>query len=50
MFRNNVPRADFPAMCETIATMEPSTMVVLHICCHNPTGVDLNADQWQELS
>ena len=25
-------------------------VVVLHVCCHNPTGVDLSADQWREVA
>jgi aromatic-amino-acid transaminase len=25
------------------------TVVVLHACCHNPTGVDLTAAQWQQI-
>ena len=25
------------------------TIVVLHACCHNPTGVDLSAAQWQQI-
>jgi aromatic-amino-acid transaminase len=27
----------------------PGTVVVLHACCHNPTGCDLNAEQWAQL-
>ncbi len=25
------------------------TVVVLHACCHNPTGVDLTTDQWRQV-
>jgi aromatic-amino-acid transaminase len=28
----------------------PGTIVVLHACCHNPTGCDLAPAQWQELA
>jgi aromatic-amino-acid transaminase len=28
---------------------ERGTVVVLHACCHNPTGVDLNGEQWQQI-
>src|SRR5690606_27926672 len=24
-------------------------VVLLHVCCHNPTGVDLSSEQWKEL-
>ncbi len=27
----------------------PGTIVVLHACCHNPTGYDLNRAQWQQV-
>ncbi len=26
------------------------TVVLLHACAHNPTGVDPTADQWQQIS
>lgn len=39
---------DFAAMRAALAAAEPGTIVVLHACCHNPTGVDLDADQWRE--
>lgn len=38
---------DFAGMLEDLARLEPGTVVLLHACCHNPTGVDLSADQWQ---
>jgi aromatic-amino-acid transaminase len=28
---------------------ERGTVVVLHACCHNPTGVDLSGEQWQQI-
>jgi aromatic-amino-acid transaminase len=40
---------DFPAMCRTIDAAAPGTIVVLHACCHNPTGCDLTPAQWVEL-
>jgi len=30
--------------------MAPGTIVVLHACCHNPTGVDPSAAQWDEIT
>ena len=36
-------------MLEGLGRLEPGTVVLLHACCHNPTGVDLEAAQWQQL-
>lgn len=30
--------------------MSPGSVMVLHACCHNPTGIDLTEDQWKQLS
>jgi aromatic-amino-acid transaminase len=40
---------DFGAMCEAIRALPRGSIVLLHACCHNPTGVDLTVAQWQEL-
>ena len=40
---------DFDGMLADLAQLEPGTVVLLHACCHNPTGVDLNADQWAQV-
>lgn len=37
---------DFAGMIGTLRALSPASIVVLHACCHNPTGVDLTADQW----
>lgn len=41
---------DFKGMCAAINNLPPTSVILLHACCHNPTGVDPNLDQWQELS
>jgi len=41
---------DFNGMIQSLSALEPGTIVVLHACCHNPTGVDPTADQWQEIA
>lgn len=38
---------DFNGMLETLKRLPAGSIVVLHACCHNPTGVDLSEDQWQ---
>ncbi len=40
---------DFPAMRATLATLPRGAIVVLHVCCHNPTGADPDSEQWAEL-
>ncbi len=41
---------DFAAMCQSISKMPPGSVLMLHACCHNPTGVDLSMDQWKQVS
>jgi len=50
---NNYPYYDAPthgvnfkAMIDCLGGLPKGSIVVLHACCHNPTGVDLSADQW----
>jgi aromatic-amino-acid transaminase len=40
---------DFPAMLAALQAAPAGTIVVLHACCHNPTGCDLTPAQWSEL-
>jgi aromatic-amino-acid transaminase len=39
----------FDAMVDAIRRVPPRSVVLLHACCHNPTGVDLSAAQWDAL-
>ncbi len=39
----------FDAMLAALNTMPAHSVVVLHACCHNPTGVDLDAAQWDAV-
>src|SRR5260221_3440511 len=39
---------DFPGMCNTLNSLLAGAIVVLHACCHNPTVLDLSADNWSE--
>ena len=41
---------DFAGMCSALRAAPAGTIVALHACCHNPTGVDLSADQWREVA
>lgn len=40
---------DFDGMLGTLAAAAPGTIVVLHACCHNPTGVDPDRAQWARI-
>jgi aromatic-amino-acid transaminase len=40
---------DFDAMHAALNAAAPGTIVVLHACCHNPTGCDLTPEQWQQV-
>jgi aromatic-amino-acid transaminase len=39
----------FAAMLAALRSLPPKSIVLLHACCHNPTGVDLTRAQWEEL-
>ncbi|OJY31883.1 MAG: aromatic amino acid aminotransferase [Rhodobacterales bacterium 65-51] len=39
---------DFAGMMEDLGRVKPGDVVLLHGCCHNPTGANLTADQWAE--
>jgi aromatic-amino-acid transaminase len=39
----------FDAMLDTLHGLPARSIVLLHACCHNPTGVDLTPAQWQAL-
>lgn len=40
---------DFDGMLADLKAAAPGTIVVLHACCHNPTGYDITAAQWDEV-
>jgi len=39
----------FDALCDVIGRLPAGAVVLLHTCCHNPTGVDLTRAQWDTL-
>ena len=39
----------FDAMCKALRSLPRKSVVLLHACCHNPTGVDLTPAQWDAL-
>ncbi len=39
----------FAEMLAAISALPARSVVLLHACCHNPTGVDLSRAQWEQL-
>lgn len=39
----------FGAMMAALERLPPRAVVLLHACCHNPTGADLSQDEWRAL-
>ncbi|MCM5680309.1 aspartate/tyrosine/aromatic aminotransferase [Schlegelella sp. S2-27] len=40
---------DFEGMLAALEAASARTIVVLHACCHNPTGYDLTLEQWKQV-
>lgn len=43
-------RLCFDRMVGAVKSARPGDVVLLHGCCHNPTGADLDSDQWAEIT
>ncbi|MEA1952754.1 MAG: amino acid aminotransferase [Planctomycetota bacterium] len=41
---------NFEGMLETLNAIPKGDILLLHGCCHNPTGLDLSPDQWQKVA
>ena len=37
-------------MINDLSNVKSGDVVLLHGCCHNPTGIDLNQSQWETIS
>ena len=48
-FDSEARGVDFDGMIEDLKTAKAGDVVLLHGCCHNPTGANLNIVQWQEV-
>ena len=42
-------RLDFDGTLATLKTIPEGDVVLLHACCHNPTGFDLSREQWDQV-
>jgi aromatic-amino-acid transaminase len=40
---------NFDGMLASLKAMPAGSIVLLHACCHNPTGADLTTDQWDQV-
>lgn len=40
---------NFSGMLASLESAAPGTIIVLHACCHNPTGYDLTPEQWDQV-
>jgi len=41
---------DFEGMINCLKKAVPGSIVLLHVCAHNPTGIDPTPDQWKEIA
>lgn len=49
-FDSDTNALDFQGMAAAVARMSAGDVIVLHGCCHNPTGVDLAPQQWDVVT
>lgn len=40
---------DFANLKKSVAAAPEESVILLHACCHNPTGMDLTAQEWEEV-
>ena len=43
-------KLDFDGMLAALKEVSADDAVLLHACCHNPSGMDLNQEQWQQVA
>ena len=48
-FDDETRGVDFDGMIADLKTAKVGDVVLLHGCCHNPTGANLNVTQWEEV-
>ena len=48
-FDPNTRGVDFEGMVKSLESFPAKTLVILHACCHNPTGADLTPEQWKKI-
>ncbi|MCB5199862.1 aspartate/tyrosine/aromatic aminotransferase [Loktanella sp. TSTF-M6] len=48
-FNDSTRGVDFDGLIADLGTVAPGDVVLLHGCCHNPTGANPTADQWDQI-
>lgn len=46
----NSHKIEFDEMLDSMQTVQQGDLIIIHGCCHNPTGADLSLKQWRELT
>lgn len=49
-FDKDTAKIKFDEMMDCLSKVSANDVVLLHGCCHNPTGADLSKEQWQEVA
>ena len=49
-YDNSINGLNFEKMIGSLSEAKAGDVVLLHTCCHNPTGVDLKPEQWSKLA
>jgi aromatic-amino-acid transaminase len=48
-FRSESKSLDIDGLLDTLSKIEAKSVVLLHACCHNPSGVDPSPEQWGQI-
>ena len=48
-YETNKNDLDFDNLKKSLNSAPNNSIILLHACCHNPTGMDLNSQQWDEI-
>lgn len=48
-YNTSINGLDFDKLVDSINNTENGSIILLHACCHNPTGMDLSNDQWDTV-
>lgn len=49
-YNSETKGVDWDGMAEVLNKVPAGDVVLLHVCCHNPTGVDLDLEQWKHVA
>lgn len=49
-YDSSINGLNFDKMLESLSKVAAGDVVLLHACCHNPTGVDVTPEQWKQLA